>query len=37
VAERCGFELEGLLRNTMRDPDGGLSNSCVYARVPGEG
>jgi RimJ/RimL family protein N-acetyltransferase len=37
VAERCGFALEGLLRNTMRDPDGSLSNSCVYARVPGEG
>lgn len=34
VAERCGFQLEGILRHTMRAPDGRLSNSCIYARVP---
>lgn len=33
VALRCGFELEGILRNTMRAPDGQLRNSCVYARL----
>jgi RimJ/RimL family protein N-acetyltransferase len=32
VAERCGFVLEGLLRNVMKAPDGGLRHSCVYAR-----
>jgi RimJ/RimL family protein N-acetyltransferase len=34
VAERCGFELEAVLRHTMRAPDGGLRNSCIYARLP---
>ncbi|MEK8034825.1 GNAT family N-acetyltransferase [Ideonella sp. DXS29W] len=34
VAERCGFALEGILRSTMRSPDGRLRNSCVYARCP---
>jgi RimJ/RimL family protein N-acetyltransferase len=32
VAERCGFVLEGVLRNVMKAPDGGLRHSCVYAR-----
>ena len=36
VAERCGFRLEGLLRNVMLSPDGKLRNSCVYARLPAE-
>ena len=33
VAERCGFELEGILRNQRRAPEGDLRNTCVYARV----
>lgn len=36
VAHRCGFELEGILRNENRQPDGTLRNTCVYARVPAE-
>jgi RimJ/RimL family protein N-acetyltransferase len=36
VAERCGFRLEGLLRNVMLSPDGKLRNSCVYAKLPAE-
>lgn len=35
VALRCGFTLEGTLRNTMRSPDGRLRNTCIYARLPG--
>ena len=31
VAERCGFALEGILRRNMRDPYGGLRDSCMYA------
>ncbi len=34
VAERCGFQLEGILRNMQRGPDGGLRSNCVYARLP---
>ena len=34
VAARCGFRLEGILRNVMQSPDGTLRNSCVYARLP---
>src|SRR5215470_6220877 len=34
VAERCGFELEGVLRNVQRGQDGGLRNACIYARLP---
>jgi RimJ/RimL family protein N-acetyltransferase len=34
VAERCGFTLEGILHNVMKAPDGGLRNSCVYAKLP---
>jgi len=33
VAERCGFELEGLLRHERRAPDGTLRNTCIYARL----
>jgi hypothetical protein len=36
VAERCGFTLEGILRNERRAPDGSLRNTCVYARTTGE-
>ena len=34
VAERCGFELEGVRRNVLRGPDNRLRNGCVYARLP---
>ena len=34
VAERCGFALEGILHNVMKAPDGGLRNSCIYAKLP---
>lgn len=37
VAERCGFTLEGLLRNQRRAADGSLRDTCLYARVPGPG
>jgi RimJ/RimL family protein N-acetyltransferase len=33
VAERCGFELEGVLRHERRAPDGSLRNTCIYARA----
>ena len=33
VAERCQFQLEGILRHDLRDPDGSLRNTCVYARL----
>ena len=33
VAQRCGFTLEGTLRNERRAPDGTLRHSCVYART----
>lgn len=33
VAERCGFELEGVLRNDSRATDGSLSNTRVYSRI----
>jgi len=33
VAERCGFELEGVLRHERRAPDGSLRNTCIYARL----
>jgi RimJ/RimL family protein N-acetyltransferase len=34
VALRCGFQLEGVLHNTMLRPNGSLSNSCIYAKLP---
>ena len=33
VAEKCGFDLEGILRRSRRDTAGELSDSCMYARV----
>lgn len=33
VAERCGFQLEGVLRHERRAPDGSLRNTCLYARL----
>ena len=36
VAQRCRFELEGILRNERRAPDGTLRNTCVYSRLPPE-
>ena len=33
VAQRCGFVLEGTLRNERRAPDGTLRHTCVYART----
>jgi RimJ/RimL family protein N-acetyltransferase len=33
VAERAGFELEGVLRNEALEPDGRLRDTRVYARV----
>ena len=35
LAERAGFELEGLLRNERLNLAGGLRHTRVYARVPG--
>lgn len=35
VAERCGFELEGILRNTVLGVDGSPRATAVYARFPG--
>ena len=32
VAERCGYELEGILRHDRRAPDGLLRSTCIYAR-----
>ena len=37
VAERCGFELEGVLRHERRAPDGSLRNTCIYARLAAAG
>jgi RimJ/RimL family protein N-acetyltransferase len=34
VAERCGFVLEGRLRNHGHDPGGLLRDEMIYARVP---
>lgn len=33
VAERCGFELEGVLRSVQRGQDGSLRSTCIYARL----
>ncbi len=35
VAERCGFTLDGTLRQDMRDPAGNLRDTCVYGKVLG--
>lgn len=34
VAERCGFELEAVLRHMARARDGSLRDRCIYARFP---
>lgn len=36
VAQRCGFYLEGELRNHERAPDGSLRNILVYSMLPNE-
>lgn len=33
LAERCGFELEGIMRNERLNLQGALRNTCMYARV----
>jgi RimJ/RimL family protein N-acetyltransferase len=33
VAEKCGFDLEGIARRSRRDNAGALADSCMYARV----
>ncbi|MDR7271802.1 RimJ/RimL family protein N-acetyltransferase [Pelomonas saccharophila] len=33
VAERCGFELEGILRNEALGVDGHPRDTCVYSRI----
>ncbi len=35
VAERTGYKLDGILRNSMRGFDGELHDSKVYAKVRG--
>ena len=34
VAERCGFTLEGTLRNDRLTPDGRVTSTRLYSRVP---
>lgn len=36
VAERCGFHLEGELRNNEKSPGGGLRNTLVFSMLPNE-
>ncbi len=33
VAEKSGFELEGILRGSRRDTAGGIADTCMYARI----
>ncbi|HXN15324.1 MAG TPA: GNAT family protein [Usitatibacter sp.] len=33
VAEKCGFVLEGVLRQSRRDVEGALADACMYARI----
>ena len=33
VAERCGFQLEGIIRHIAKAPDGSLRNHCSYAKL----
>jgi RimJ/RimL family protein N-acetyltransferase len=33
VAEKAGFELEGVMRNRRRDTAGRLADACMYAKV----
>lgn len=34
VAERCGYQLEGRLRNMARTPAGDLRDTLVFSRIP---
>jgi RimJ/RimL family protein N-acetyltransferase len=34
VAERCGFELDGILRHDALGVDGAPRDTCVYSRLP---
>ncbi len=34
VAERCGFVLEGVLRNDSRSSQGALRSTRIYAKLP---
>jgi RimJ/RimL family protein N-acetyltransferase len=34
LAERCRFDLEGILRNDRKAQDGTPGSSCIYARLP---
>lgn len=34
LAERCGFQLEGILRNERLNLQGGLRDTRVYSRIP---
>ncbi|HSR98385.1 MAG TPA: GNAT family N-acetyltransferase [Kofleriaceae bacterium] len=34
VAERCGYVLEGRLRNRLREPDGELRDTLIYSLIP---
>lgn len=36
VAERCGFVLEGRLRNALPGVDGSPADALVYSRIPGD-
>lgn len=36
VAERCGFKLEGIMRNDMREVNGELRNTRVYSMIRSE-
>lgn len=33
VAERCGYQLEGVLRQHYINPQGEIRNDCMYARI----
>ena len=37
VAQRCGFELDGILRNERRKLDGTLGDTRVYSKIRSEG
>jgi RimJ/RimL family protein N-acetyltransferase len=34
VAERCGYQLEGILRNDSRDPTNVLRSTRIYTKIP---
>ncbi|MDQ2684163.1 MAG: GNAT family N-acetyltransferase [Chloroflexota bacterium] len=37
VAERCGYVLEGQLRNHQRTGNGGLRDTLIFSRIPDDG